>query len=115
MEVTGTVIDILEEQSGKSSKGPWRKQDFIIKTDDQYPKTICITAWGDNIEQFDLSKNEKITAHIDLQSREYNGRWYTDVKAWRVDKSGGSSSPQPSSGDLDDSPPIDNYDDEIPF
>jgi hypothetical protein len=116
MEVTGTVIDILEEQSGKSSKGPWRKQDFILKTDDQYPKTVCITVWGDNIDQFDLAKNEKVTAHIDLQSREYNGRWYTDVKAWKIERGESSQMDEPPpSAQIGDSPPIDDYGDDLPF
>lgn len=115
MEVTGTVIDILDEQSGKSSRGPWRKQDFILETDEQYPKPICITVWGDNIEKFNLNKNDKVTAHIDIQSREYNGRWYTDVKAWRIDREGSESSQEPPSDRFDDSPPIDDYEDDLPF
>jgi len=115
MELSGTVIDILEEQSGKSNKGPWRKQDFILKTDDEYPKTVCITIWGDNIDQFSLQKEEKVTAHIDIQSREYNGRWYTDVKAWKIDKSGGGGPQEPPSDRFKESPPIDDIDDELPF
>ncbi len=115
MELSGTVIEILEEQSGKSDKGPWRKQDFILKTDHEYPKTVCITIWGSNIDQFSLQEGETVTAHIDIQSREYNGRWYTDVKAWKIDKGGGSATTELPPERFKDSPPIDDLDDELPF
>lgn len=84
--ITGTVVEILEEKSGESSNGPWRKQDFILETDDQYPSKVCITQWGDRIEEFDVEEGERLTAHVDIESREYEGRWYTDVKAWRVER-----------------------------
>lgn len=84
--LTGTVVDVLEEKSGESSNGPWRKQDFILETDGDYPKKICITQWGDRIEEFDVQEGETLTVHVDIESREYKGRWYTDVKAWRVER-----------------------------
>ena len=84
--ITGKVTQILEEKSGTSKNGPWRKQDFILETEDRYPKPVCITQWGDDIDAFGIQEGDRITAHVDIQSREYNGRWYTDVKAWRVEK-----------------------------
>ena len=82
--ITGTVKRILDEQSGTSKNGPWRKQEFILETEDKYPKPVCIAHWGDDIDAFNIQVGERLTAHVDVQSREYNGRWYTDVKAWRV-------------------------------
>ncbi len=86
LKIAGRVIDILEEQSGTGRNGPWRKQDFIIETEGEYPAQVCVTQWGDNIEKFAVQEGETLTAHIDLRSREYNGRWYTDVKAWRIER-----------------------------
>ena len=94
--ITGTVQQILEEKSGTSKNGPWRKQEFILETEGQYPKPVCIIQWGDDIDEFDVKEGERLTAHVDIQSREYNGRWYTDVKAWRItrpDEAGGSDAP----------------------
>ena len=91
LKIEGRVVEILEEQSGEGRNGPWRKQDFILETEGDYPKKVCITQWGDNIEKFGVQEGERLTAHIDLSSREYQGRWYTDVKAWRVER------PQPAS------------------
>lgn len=86
LKVQGKIIDILEIQSGESKNGPWKKQDFILETPGKYPRKICITQWGDQIEKNNISVGETITAHIDLQSREYKGNWYTDVKAWKIEK-----------------------------
>ena len=88
MEITGKIIQILPEQSGESARGPWRKQEYVLETDGQYPKKICFMAWGDKIDEFAIRETETVTAAINLESREYNGRWYTDVKAWKVSRDG---------------------------
>ncbi len=87
--VSGSVTHILPEQSGEGKNGTWRKRDFVIETADQYPKKICITQWGDEIDATGLSIGETVTAHIDIASREYNGRWYTDIKAWKIERGEG--------------------------
>ncbi len=94
MELTGKVVDILEEEKGTGRNGEWRKQSFIIETQDQYPKKVCAVAWGDKIDSFNIQKGEELTAKINIESREYNGKWYTDVKIWAVERGGASSGPQ---------------------
>ena len=84
MEITGKIIQLLSEKSGQSANGRWRKQEYVLETDSQYPKKICFMAWGDKIDEFNIKQGETVTVSIDLESREYNGRWYTDVKAWKV-------------------------------
>lgn len=86
LHITGKVIKILEEQSGKGKNGPWRKRDFILETEGEYPRKVCITQWGDQIDKNSVSVDETVTAFIDIQSREYKGNWYTDVKAWKIEK-----------------------------
>lgn len=112
LKVKGTVHKILEEQSGQGKNGPWRKQDFILETDGEYSKKICITQWGDKIDRFDVQKGEEITVFIDLQSREYKGNWYTDVKAWKVER-GEADSQEGNDGEkvFD----ISDMDHEVPF
>ncbi len=89
MELEGKIIQINPLQSGQGKNGTWKKQEFIVETKSQYPKKVCITAWGDKIDQFGLQPNEDVKVHIELESREFNSRWYTDVRAWKVDKLGG--------------------------
>lgn len=96
MEITGKIIEILEEKSGESAKGGWRKQEYILETQDQYPKKICFMVWGDKIDDFGIKENQDVEVSIDIESREYNGRWYTDVKAWKVAQKGAS---QPASSE----------------
>jgi len=84
MELTGKILQILPEKSGNSSRGSWRKQEYIIEVPGDYPKTVCFMLWGDRIDQFKIQEGQELTISIDLESREYNGRWYTDVKAWKV-------------------------------
>ncbi|MDC3324348.1 DUF3127 domain-containing protein [Planktomarina temperata] len=84
MEISGKIIGLLTQQTGKSANGEWRKQEYILETEAQYPKKICFMVWGDKIDQFGIKIGERLTVSIDLESREYNSRWYTDVKAWKV-------------------------------
>lgn len=123
LQIKGTVEQILEEKSGESKNGPWRKRDFILKTEGEYSKQICITQWGDNIDKADVQKGDDIVAHIDIQSREYNGNWYTDVKAWKIEKASDqdtTSMPAQGGGDSkktgsSPSEEIFDVDDELPF
>lgn len=88
MEISGKIIELLAVKSGQSANGEWRKQEYVLETDSQYPKKICFMAWGDKIDQFNIKQGETLAVSIDLESREYNGRWYTDVKAWKVSRDG---------------------------
>lgn len=118
LKISGKVVQVLEEQSGEGKNGPWRKQDFILETGGEYPRKICITQWGDNIDQHSVAVDDSLTAHIDIQSREYKGRWYTDVKAWKIEKENENTASQaPSAENFDplDLPESDDSDDGLPF
>ena len=115
MEITGTIIQILPEETGEGRNGPWKKQNFILETEDQYPKKVCITVWGDKIDLKSLGENERITASINIESREYNNRWYTDVKAWRVASAQKDAMSQPEQEKIppDNTPPPETSNDEM--
>ncbi|WP_328984835.1 DUF3127 domain-containing protein [Thiorhodovibrio winogradskyi] len=84
MEISGTIIQVIPEKSGTSARGPWRKQEYVLETQAEFPKKICFMLWGDKIDEFAIRQGQQLRVEVDLESREYNGRWYTDVKAWRV-------------------------------
>jgi hypothetical protein len=88
MEIKGKVIQIMPLQTGEGKNGTWKKQDFVIETDAQYPKKVCISAWGDKVNTSLVQMNNEINVSFDVESREYNGKWYTDIKAWRIDAAG---------------------------
>lgn len=88
MELSGKIVQILEKQQGEGKNGTWEKQEYILETTGQYPKKVCFNIWGAKIAQFNIQNGEFINIGIDLESREYNGRWYTDVRAWKVERPG---------------------------
>ncbi len=93
MELSGKVIQQLPEVGGNSKSGnAWRKQEFILETGGQYPKKVCVALWGDKIDQFAINVGDQVNLSVDVESREYNGRWYTEVKAYKVERSGGGNS-----------------------
>lgn len=91
MEITGKIIRILPVQSGQGRNGEWKKQDFVLETNDQYPKKVCFTVWGDKIDTFNIREGEELIVAITVESREYNERWYTNVQAWKVDRPAAAS------------------------
>ena len=119
MEINGKIIELLPEKSGESAKGPWRKQEYILETEGQYPKKVCFMAWSDKIDEFAIKEGESLVVTVDLESREYNGRWYTDVKAWKVTRAGADAhdTPYTAPNIPNTSQPgsLSSLDDEIPF
>lgn len=118
MDVKGKVVQLLAPQTGQGKRGPWKKQEFILETQGQYPKKVCISIWGEKIDQFNLSAGENVIASVELESREYNGRWYTEARAWKIAKEGsGSNGGRQSAPDPGDEPfrPTPENMDDLPF
>lgn len=90
MELTGKIIQKLDKQGGSSARGEWKKQEFIIETvEDKFPKKVCITAWADKVDDLERFKiNDTVKLSVNIESREYNGRWYTDVRFWKIEAAG---------------------------
>ena len=84
MELTGKIINILPILTGAGKNGSWKKQEFILETNTQPQRKVCFSTWGEKIDQFNLNIGDELDVSFDIESREYNGRWYTEVKAWKV-------------------------------
>lgn len=128
IEVLGRLTQILPEVTGNGKNGAWMKQEFIIETSDMYPKKICISAWGDKVDMLkNFSAGDDLKISVNIESREYNSRWYTDVRAWKIERAGNSDSethsnaPAPSNVKSDKPSPPDQgipssaYNDDLPF
>ena len=85
MQLTAKLVQLLPLQTGNGKNGQWKKQDIIVETDGQYPKKICISIWGEKINESQLKIGNRLKIDFDVESREFNGRWYTDVKAWKLE------------------------------
>lgn len=93
MTIDVTIIDLPAMQSGQGKNGAWFKQEVLVRTDGQYPKTIPMSAWKDTAKALSNQKpGTKITAHIDLDGREYNGKHYPEIKIWKFDIIGQAAS-----------------------
>ncbi len=118
MELKAKLVQLLALQTGEGKNGPWKKQDIIVETDGQYPKKVCISIWGDKINESVLQIGNTLSISFDVESREYNSRWYTDCKAWKVELAGAASNtpaaPQDNGAfdELNQMPPTD---DDLPF
>lgn len=113
MQLTVKLLQTLPIQSGSGKNGEWKKQDIIVETQDQYPKKICISLWGNKFQQVALNSGDLYTIDFDVESREFNGRWYTDVKAWKIEAQKQNialnhSNATPFSSDDDELPPPEN-------
>jgi hypothetical protein len=93
MEVSGKLIKKLQEITGTGANGTWRKADFVVEIEgEKFPRKIAFTIWGDKID--DLSRfniGEVLTISFDIESREYQDKWYTNVTAWRINSGGGAT------------------------
>ena len=99
LELVGKLIKVLPEVSGQSQKGPWSKQEFVIETlDASYPKKVCLTAWGDKVADLkQFADGDTLKATFSAESREYNERWYTELRAFRIELAeGGDAAPAPA-------------------
>lgn len=113
MDINGKLIQLLGVQTGQGKNGQWKKQEFVLETGDTYPKKVCIAVWGDKIDMSQFRVGDPLQVSFDVESREYNGKWYTDVKAWKVVAQGNSpviDAPPTFNGPIDQSP-----DDDLPF
>ena len=86
MEISGKIIAVLPLATGEGKNGTWRSQDYVLETPDQYPRKVCFNLFNDRIEQYPMAIDDVVTVSFDIESREYNGRWFTSIRAWKVEK-----------------------------
>jgi hypothetical protein len=86
-EIEGTLQRKLPAQSGRSARGDWAKQEFVLEyPDGNFNSEVCITAWGqDKVSELDrFNEGDRLKVSFNIRAREYNGRWYNDLRAWRI-------------------------------
>ncbi len=130
LEIEGKIIRKLNVQTGVSQRGNWSKQEFIIEYQEgSYPSQACFNVWGEDkvkdLERFQIGDSVKVSFNV--SSREYNGRWYTDLRAWRIDAAGSqpasapqTAAPAQETGNAQAAaatavPADDSKDDDLPF
>ena len=84
MEFEGVVYKILPPTSGTSARGEWKRQDVVFELPQEFSRKICVTFFNKESDVAQLREGMTYMVSVNVESREFNGRWYTDVKAWRV-------------------------------
>jgi hypothetical protein len=87
MEVRGKIIVVQPVQTGEGRNGVWKKQEYVIEYDptSQYPKKLMFNLWGDKIDQYSIQQGQSLKISFDIDCREYQGRWYNDIRAWKIE------------------------------
>ena len=96
MEITGKIIVVLDARSGqsRSTGNMWMSQEYVLETSEQYPKRICFNVFGeDKIKLYNIQQGNDYTVSFDINAREYQGRWYNDVRAWKVEPATAGAAP----------------------
>lgn len=122
LEIEGRIKQKLSRQSGQSARGAWEKQEFILEYQDgNYPSDVMVTAFGsDKVADLDRYQvGDAVKVSFNLRAREYNGRWYNDVRLWKIAPAGQNAAQQPPvqqapAPTLDDMP-ADIPENDLPF
>ena len=100
LEIKGKLTHKLEPLTGEGKNGVWIKNSFVITTEGDYPKDASFDVWGDKgdiLETMQLGQN--IIVSFEPESREHNGKWYTNNKAWKIVSDGDLIQPTESVSD----------------
>lgn len=89
MTIEGKIIQVLPLQGGvsKTSGKEWALQAYVLETLENYPKKVHFEVFGDDrIKANPCGVDDIVSVDFDIESREFNGRWYTSIRAWRIVK-----------------------------
>lgn len=105
MEFEGTVYKIMPVTKGTSARGEWQRQDIVFEYNDggQFSRKICVTFFNRPDDVSKLREGASYNVSVNIESREYNGRWYTDIRAWRLQP---KQTEAPAPAPMPDLPPI---------
>lgn len=85
MYIQGKVIQVFDVQTGESQRGTWKKREFILETYAKVPKKVCLVLKGESVDSIQINNGESLRVSIDIESREYKEKWYTEVRAWKTE------------------------------
>ena len=91
LELEGRIVQKMAVQSGQSARGAWARQDFVVEYQDgSFPTSVCFSAWGqDKVQELDKYQvGDSVKVSFNVKGREYNGRWYNDLRVWRISPAG---------------------------
>jgi hypothetical protein len=120
LDITGKIVQKMNKTEGISKAGKaWSKQEFVIETQETYPRKVMISTMNEKVNDLErFNVGDLITASLNIESREYNGRWYTDARACKIQgqgAGGGTTDPDPFHPDNEPTFTADSASDDLPF
>ena len=100
MEISGKIIFAGEPRGGVSKRtgNSWKMQSFVVETIEQYPRKCCFDVFGeDKLKEFNIQVGEVMKVYFDVDASEYDGRWFNNIRAWKVERIAGSATAPASS------------------
>lgn len=120
LTVKGKLVKILNPESGVARAGnSWKKQEFVVETNDQFSRKICFTLFNDKVTLLKgLAVGDDLEVSFDIDSREFNNKWFHNINAWKIDLIGQKPAPADTPPFIGDDIPPDPYTeqpDDLPF
>lgn len=128
MEISGKIIAAMEPRGGVSARtgNSWKIQEFVLETQEQYPRKCMFNVFGeDKLREMNIQVGDELIVSFDIDAREYNGRWYNDIRAWKVERKSAAATASPMEAPMPTDIPAptapfgtnegDNLSDELPF
>ena len=98
MELTGKIIAEFNERGGISNRtgNEWKAKSYVIEVPGDYPRKMVFDVFGvERLQAFNIQIGETLTVHFDIDAHEYNGRWFNDIRAFRIDRGEAAPAPTP--------------------
>lgn len=115
-DLTGKVKLV---QDAKTISDKFTVREFVVTVEDgKYPQDIALQFVNDKVSLLDsVEAGQEVTVSFDIRGREYNGRYFNNLNAWKIQTEGevpASDAPPPAS-DKDVPADFEEYEDDIPF
>ena len=84
--INGKFIQNLPTTSGESQRGTWVRGGFVIEYGEEYPRKVAFTTFGEDkvAQHANIPSGTPVQVKFAPESREFNERWYTDLRAISV-------------------------------
>ncbi len=110
MEIIGKIIQKLDLQTGTSKAGnPWTKQEYVLETIENFPKKVHFDFFGDRANQYPLEVGDSVKLYFDIESREWNGKWFTSIRGWKAEKVDPATAMQGAAATATAAPAVDPF------
>ena len=107
MELTGKIIAEFNERGGVSNRtgNEWKAKSYVMEVPGEFPRKLVFDVFGvDRLQAFNIQIGETLTVHFDIDAHEYNGRWFNDVRVFRIDRGQAAPTAAPEAAPAPEAP-----------